>query len=184
MTVKTAALLFAACALAAEPTVHRDIVYATTPQKNLLLDLYIPSTSGPHPVLLYVHGGGWTSGSKDNPPTDRFVKRGYAVASISYRLSQEAIFPAQIHDCKAAVRWLRANAAKYALNTDRIVAWGGSAGGHLVALLATSGGVKELEGDLGNPDQSSRIQGAINFFGPTDFFRLNSARKYKRTETA
>ena len=173
--------LFAASATASN--VHRDVVYARTPQKQLLLDLHIPAGSGPFPVVLYIHGGGWSSGSKDNPPVERLVRRGYAVASINYRLSHEAKFPAQIHDCKAAVRWLRANARQYSLDTSKIVAWGGSAGGHLVALLATSGGVQALEGDLGNPAESSRVQGAIDFFGPTDFFQLNAARKYKRPDT-
>ncbi|HYO79756.1 MAG TPA: alpha/beta hydrolase, partial [Bryobacteraceae bacterium] len=181
----TATLVLCALqALGAEVRVHRNLTYARTPQKELLLDLYIPSIhSGPYPVVLYVHGGGWSGGSKENPPTARLVDRGYAVASINYRLSHEATFPAQIHDCKAAVRWLRANASMYGLTTEKIVAWGGSAGGHLVALLATSGGVRDLEGDLGNAGESSRIQGAIDFFGPTDFFQLNGARLYKRPDT-
>jgi len=154
--------------------VHRDLVYAKTPEKDLLVDLYIPgSARAPFPVVLYVHGGGWSGGSKEKPPAMRFVSYGYAVASISYRLSQEAKFPAQIYDCKAAVRWLRANAKQYSLDPDRIAAWGGSAGGHLVALLGTSGGVKELEGNLGNPGYSSRVMAVVDFFGPTDFFKLS-----------
>jgi acetyl esterase/lipase len=89
------------------------------------------------------------TGSKDGPsPALRFTRDGYAVAHVGYRLSQEAKFPAQIHDCKAAVRWLRANAAKYNLDPHKFVAWGGSAGGHLVALLGTSGGVTDLEGSV------------------------------------
>jgi acetyl esterase/lipase len=101
------------------------------------------------------------------------VERGYAVASINYRLSQEAIFPAQIHDCKAAVRWLRVHAATYRLDPDRIGAWGSSAGGHLVALMGTAGCVPELEGDLGHADQSSHVQAVCDFYGPTDFCRMN-----------
>src|SRR5207247_3085072 len=108
------------------------------------------------------------------------VSYGYAVASISYRLSQEAKFPAQIYDCKAAVRWLRANAKQYSLDPDRIAAWGGSAGGHLVALLGTSGGVKELEGNLGNPGYSSRVMAVVDFFGPTDFFKLSVTSTNKK----
>ena len=96
------------------------------------------------------------------------VAKGYAVASINYRLSQHAVFPAQIEDCKAAIRWLRANAAKYHLDPDHIGVWGASAGGHLVALLGTTGGVKELEGNGGNLDQSSRVQCVVDWFGPTD----------------
>ena len=97
-----------------------------------------------------------------------FVAKGYAVASINYRLSQHAVFPAQIEDCKAAIRWLRANAAKYHLDPDHIGVWGASAGGHLVALLGTTGGVKELEGQGGNLDQSSRVQCVVDWFGPSD----------------
>ena len=90
------------------------------------------------------------------------------MASINYRLSQHAIFPAQIEDCKAAIRWLRANAAKYHLDADRIGVWGASAGGHLVAMLGTTGSVKELEGKGGNLDQSSRVQCVVDWFGPSD----------------
>ena len=98
--------------------------------------------------------------------------KGYAVASVNYRLSQHAVFPAQIEDCKAAIRWLRANAAKYHIDADHIGVWGGSAGGHLVALLGTTGGVKDLEGNGGHLDQSSRVQCVVDWFGPTDFVEL------------
>jgi acetyl esterase/lipase len=124
-------------------------------------------------VIAWVHGGAWRLGSKENPRALRMVARGYAVASLNYRLSQEATFPAQIHDCKAAVRWLRAHAETYGLDPERIGAWGGSAGGHLVALLGTAWSVPELEGDLGHPDQSSRVQAVCDFYGPTDFCRMN-----------
>ena len=90
------------------------------------------------------------------------------MASINYRLSQHAVFPAQIEDCKAAIRWLRANAAKYHIDADHIGVWGSSAGGHLVAMLGTTGNVKELEGTGGNLDQSSRVQCVVDWFGPTD----------------
>ncbi len=93
---------------------------------------------------------------------------------MSYRLSQEAVFPAQIEDCKAAIRWLRANADQYHIDPDRIGAWGASAGGHLVALLGTSGDVDELEGKLGNSEQSSRVQAVCDFFGPTDFLQMDA----------
>ena len=100
------------------------------------------------------------------------VSKGYAVASINYRLSQHAVFPAQIADCKAAIRWLRANAAKYHLDSDHIGVWGASAGGHLVAMLGTAGGVKELEGTGGNLDQSSRVQCVVDWFGPSDLLTM------------
>lgn len=157
--------------------VVRDIEYARTPQKTLLLDIYQPeaSTMQPRPLIVWIHGGAWRAGNKDRCPAAPFVNDGYIVASISYRLSQEAIFPAQIHDSKAAIRWLRENAAKYHIDPERIGVWGSSAGGHLVALLGTSGGVAELEGDVGgNADQSSRVQAVVDFFGPTDFLQMDA----------
>ena len=104
-----------------------------------------------------------------------FVSKGYAVAAINYRLSQHATFPAQIEDCKAAIRWLRAHAKEYNLAADRIGVWGASAGGHLVALLGTSGDVKDLEGKQGNLDQSSRVQAVVDWFGPTDFTKMGGS---------
>jgi acetyl esterase/lipase len=153
--------------------VERNLVYARAGGKDLLLDLYLPEqTRARLPVILWVHGGAWRGGNKERSPAVRQVLRGYAAASIDYRLSQEAVFPAQIEDVKAAVRWLRANARKYRLDPRRIGAWGSSAGGHLVALLGTSGGVKDLEGKLGNPKYSSRVQAVVDFFGPTDLLRI------------
>ncbi|MCU0648551.1 MAG: alpha/beta hydrolase [Gemmatimonadaceae bacterium] len=142
------------------------------------LDLYLPPTgSGPWPVVLWIHGGGWQEGSKALDPTDpvlRLRTRGYAVASIGYRLSGQAAFPAQIHDVKAAVRFLRQNAAGYRLNPSRMAAWGASAGGHLAALLGTSGAVSALEDlSMGFPTQSSRVQAVIDWYGPTDFGRMD-----------
>jgi acetyl esterase/lipase len=126
-------------------------------------------------VIVWVHGGAWMAGSKEGGgPALSFVGRGYAVASINYRLSQHAVFPAQIEDCKAAIRWLRANAKTYNLNPERIGVWGASAGGHLVALLGTTGGVKDLEGKGGNEEQSSRVQAVVDFFGPTDFLQMDA----------
>jgi len=138
------------------------------------LDLYLPGkTDRPLPVIVWIHGGGWSAGSKDDGcPAVPFVAKGYAGASINYRLSQHALFPAQIEDCKAAVRWLRANAKKYNLDTKHIGVWGASAGGHLVALLGTTGSVKELEGTGGNLDQSSQVQCVLDWFGPTDFVKM------------
>ncbi len=126
--------------------VLRDLEYVQGGHARNRLDLYLPEKAPrPLPVILWVHGGGWTRGDKTNGPAFRFATKGYAVASMNYRFSQHATFPAQIHDCKAAVRWLRANARKYGLDADHIGAWGGSAGGHLVALLGTTAGVKDLE---------------------------------------
>ncbi|MEK6302163.1 MAG: alpha/beta hydrolase [Acidobacteriota bacterium] len=153
----------------------RDIEYARLGNESLKLDLYLPEDEGPFPLIIWVHGGGWTSGDKALSPNGAQVRqttRGYAVASINYRLSQQAKFPAQIEDCKAAVRWLRAHAAQYDLDPARFAAWGASAGGHLVALMGTSGEVSELEGE-GNLDYSSRVQAVVDWFGPTDLLRMS-----------
>jgi acetyl esterase/lipase len=102
---------------------------------------------------------------------------------MNYRLSGEARWPAQIYDCKAAVRWIRANAREYKLDPERIAAWGGSAGGHLSALLGTSGNVRSLEDStLGNPDQSSRVQAVVDWFGPTDFSKMDEQLKESAVE--
>ncbi|MCE5326649.1 MAG: alpha/beta hydrolase [Planctomycetaceae bacterium] len=151
--------------------VRRDVEYARVGNKRLLLDLYLPArTDKPVPVIVWIHGGGWQQGSKTRTPAAAVPAMGYAGVSINYRLSQEAVFPAQIHDCKAAIRWVRAHAKEYNFDADRIGVWGASAGGHLVALLGTGGGVKELEGDVGgNKEYSSRVQAVCDWFGPTDF---------------
>jgi acetyl esterase/lipase len=116
------------------------------------------------------------AGSKEGGgPALPFLRKGYAVASINYRLSQHAKFPAQIEDCKAAIRWLRAHAKMYHLDPDHIGVWGASAGGHLVALLGTSGDVKDLDGRDGPTGQSSRVQAVVDWFGPTDVTRMGGA---------
>src|SRR5204863_10043821 len=109
------------------------------------LDLYVPKSERPLPLVIWIHGGGWQAGNKANPPLLGLTQKGFAVASINYRFSQHAVYPAQIQDCKAAVRFLRKNADKYHLDPDHFGAWGASAGGHLVALLGTSGDAKDLE---------------------------------------
>jgi acetyl esterase/lipase len=159
------------------PNKYLDIPYATLSEAQKL-DIYLPTEGeGPFPVIIAVHGGGFLAGDKRDrqlEPKLNGLGRGYAVVSINYRLSPEATWPAQIHDCKAAVRWLRANASAYQLDPDNMVAWGGSAGGHLSSMLGTSGDVAQLEDlDLGNPDQSSRVQAVVNWFGPTDFLQMD-----------
>jgi acetyl esterase/lipase len=147
----------------------RDLEYVPGGHERQKLDLYLPEKANdPLPVIVWVHGGGWKDGNKDWRRAVPLVPKGYAVANINYRLSQDVVFPAQIEDSKAAIRWLRANARKYHLDPNHIGAWGPSAGGHLVALLGTTSGVKELEGTGGNLDQSSRIQCVVDWFGPTD----------------
>jgi acetyl esterase/lipase len=157
-------------------TVHHDMEYVKDGHERNKLDLYLPGKpGGPWPVIVWIHGGGWQAGSKDNPGGALpYVARGYAVASINYRLSQHATYPAQIEDCKAAIRWLRASARTYNLDPEHIGAWGASAGGHLAALLGTTGGVKELEGQGGNAEHSSRVQAVVDFFGPTDFLQMDA----------
>ncbi|MEW6126085.1 MAG: alpha/beta hydrolase [Acidobacteriota bacterium] len=155
-----------------QPAVMRNIEYARVGSKSLLLDLYLPASGqGPFPLLVWIHGGGWVGGDKSLGSSSLQVQqtaRGYVVASINYRLSHEAIFPAQIEDCKAAIRWLRANAAQYRIDPNRVGVWGSSAGGHLVALLGTSGNVADLEGAVGgNLQQSSRVQAVVDWYGPT-----------------
>ncbi len=149
--------------------VHRDLSYTKVVDNTRLLDLYLPKNhQALIPVLLWVHGGGWTVGDKADVRMLHLIDLGYAVASINYRFSQEAVFPAQIYDCKAAVRWLRANAATYHLNPDKVGAGGDSAGGHLVALLGTTANDPQLEGQEGNPGVSSAVQAVCDFYGPTD----------------
>jgi acetyl esterase/lipase len=148
----------------------RGVEYAKPDGKPQRLDLYLPEKSeGPLPLIIWIHGGAWMGGDKYQCPAVYQTTRGYAVASINYRLSREAKWPAQIYDCKAAVRWLRAHAKEYNLDPDRFGVWGSSAGGHLVAMLGASGDVKELEGEEGNPGVSSRVQAVCDWFGPTDF---------------
>jgi acetyl esterase/lipase len=153
-------------------TAERDLAYGSHERQKL--DVYMPKGDGPFPLVLWVHGGGWEGGSKDaGNPTMGLLQLGYVVASTNYRLSKHAPFPAQIYDVKGAVRYLRANAKKYKIDPDRIGVAGASAGGHLVALLGTSGDVKDLEGDIGNTNVSSRVQCVIDYFGPTDLLKLS-----------
>ena len=155
--------------------VKRDMAYVENGHERHKLDLYLPLQADKKlPLVVWIHGGGWRQGSKDSGgPALDLVSHGFIVASINYRLSNHAIFPAQIHDCKAAIRWLRAHADEYKIDAEHIGVWGSSAGGHLVALLGTSGDVVELEGDLGHIDQSSRVQAVCDWFGPTDLLLMN-----------
>ncbi|HCS51001.1 MAG TPA: hypothetical protein DIW81_05320 [Planctomycetaceae bacterium] len=152
-------------------SLHRDLEYARVDNRSLKLNLAIPNdATSSTPLVIWIHGGGWNSGSKDAPsPAVAMLLVGYAVASIEYRFLDDAPFPAQIHDAKAAVRWLRANAGKYNIDPDKFAVWGASAGGHLASLLGTSGGVEDLEGTVGNHvGVSSRVQVVCNYYGPTD----------------
>ncbi len=151
--------------------VHRDLVYVPDGHERQTLDLYLPGKiEEPVPVVVWVHGGGWRTGSKDGlGPSNLLLSHGYAVASINYRLSHHAAFPAQIQDCFAAVRYLRAHADKYGLDPERVAAWGASAGGHLVALMASASDREEFLTLGPHRDQSPQVSAVINWFGPADF---------------
>ncbi|MBD3676325.1 MAG: alpha/beta fold hydrolase [Planctomycetaceae bacterium] len=156
-----------------------DVTYARYGDRTLEMDLYRPQGNwGALPAVVCIHGGGWANGNRTSHGkiAQALAARGYVAATISYRLSGEAPFPAAIEDCKAAVRFLRAHADEYGIDTDRIGAIGLSAGGHLTALLATSSGVKELEGAGGNADFSSAIQAAVPMGAQTDFLSDRTRR--------
>jgi acetyl esterase/lipase len=151
--------------------VERDLEYARVGDTPILLDIYRPEKAGePLPLIVWVHGGGWRNGSKGGSMAIPLSGRGYVVASIDYRLTGVAKFPAQIEDCRAAIRWLRASASKYGIDPKRIGVWGASAGGHLVSLLGTAGDVTTWDSVGGNTDQSSRVQAVCDFYGPSNLF--------------
>ena len=156
-----------------------DVPYAEqSPAQKL--DIYLPDEGdGPFPVIFYIHGGAWQICDKRDVqlmPMLHGIERGYAVVSVNYRLSGEAIFPAQIYDVKSALRFIKANAEQYFLDKNRIAAWGGSAGGHLSALLGTSEGVPELEDfSTGNAENTTKISAVVDWFGPTqDFLEMDA----------
>ena len=152
-----------------------DLAYVNAGHHRQKLDLFIPDEGKNFPLIIWVHGGAFRMGCKsDHVPLD-YLDRGYAVASINYRLSQHAIFPAQIEDVKAAVRWLRVNAEKYGLDPNRFGAWGSSAGGHLVAMLGLTGMSNTF--DVGEYlEISSQVQVVVDQFGPTDFLQMDTQR--------
>ena len=184
-------LCLTACGSKAQPPegykTLANIDYAATGQPRQALDLYLPQTrpEKPLPLVVYVHGGGWEGGSKDQAGAlFAFLQsRQYAGASIGYRLTDQATWPAQIHDCKAAIRWLRAHAAEHGYDADRIAVYGISAGGHLVSLLGLTAGVPELEGSLGKHlDQKSQVKCVMDFCGPTNFLTFSQGSSVIKTE--
>jgi acetyl esterase/lipase len=164
-------LIAAAATLAAQSTVgrtHPDLTYATVASKALKLDLHVPVGASQPLLLVWVHGGAWRSGSKDEVPPG-FVDRGVAVASVDYRLSTEARFPAMVHDIKAAVRYLRAQAGRYGYRADRIAIGGSSAGAHLAALVGVTNGHADLEGQVGDHlDVSSEVHAILSYYGASN----------------
>jgi acetyl esterase/lipase len=153
----------------------KDLCYVPGKEnRSQSLDLYLPASSGqPLPLIVYIHGGGWAAGDKAQGPNDPLEKSGYACASLNYRLSDEATFPAQIYDCKAAIRWLRAHAKEYNINPNKIGVWGISAGGLLASLLGTSGGAREIEGNEGNLETNSAVQAVCDWCGPADLTKFS-----------
>ena len=148
-----------------------DLVYAKYGDREMKLDLYVPEDGeGPFPIVVWIHGGGWTEGDKKDclPLNFGYCQKGYATASLSYRFINVAPFPAQIEDCKAAIRWLKAHSKEYNIDPNHIGVWGGSAGGHLACLLGVTGKTKKF--DVGDHlDQTSEVHAICNYFGPTDF---------------
>ena len=179
--VFTVLLLTDGIARCAEVVVDENITYGKASDTELKLDLARPEGDGPFPAIVFIHGGGWYQGNRQGyrGQIQEAAKRGYVAATISYRLMQfdetkketttaTPIFPAQIHDAKAAIRWVRANAEKYNVDPNRIGVTGGSAGGHLSLLVGLTDRAANLEGESGSPEQSSRVQAVVNVFGPTD----------------
>jgi acetyl esterase/lipase len=177
-------VLFAQTALVDLSNIKRkwlDIPYANLSLAEKL-DIYLPDDGdGPFPVIISIHGGGFMFGDKADEQLNPMLKglnHGYAIVSINYRMSGEAIFPANINDVKAAIRWVKANAAEYKFSPKRIALWGGSAGANLAALAGTSGDVKELEDmSMGNENQSSRVMAVVDWFGPTNFLLMDEQLK-------
>jgi acetyl esterase/lipase len=189
-----------AVSVAAQPRPDTTIVYARVDSIDLKLDLYLPSVPAPlndldfsaarnarsWPLIIWFHGGGWRGGSRADPsPAMPFLDSGYAVASVSYRLSTQALWPAQLHDAKAAVRWLRARAPAYTLDTARFVAWGTSAGGHLAAMLGVTSPQDSLEGRVGEDSGvSAGVRAVVVYHGPSDFLEPHAKRGKKGSSIA
>ncbi len=168
-----ALLVTTLCATAQQPTTSydkvSDIIYAVVDDRELGLDIYMPRGVDDPPLLVWIHGGRWLYRTKEDINTLALVEEGFAIASIDFRLSVDEPFPAQIHDIKAAIRFLRANAETYGYEATRIGVHGRSSGGHLTSLVGVTNGVKELEGELGDHlDVSSDVQVAVSYFGASN----------------
>jgi acetyl esterase/lipase len=162
------AFTFLLMSCAAFADTETDIEYARIGAQVLKLDLHRPQAANP-PLVVYVHGGAWRSGSKSDVPIAKLLDHGFAIASVDYRLSTEAHFPAQIHDIKAAIRFLRAKAELFRIDTKRIAIIGSSAGGHLAALVGVTNGSRELEGKIGDHlDESSDVHCIVSLFGASN----------------
>ena len=183
ITVALAVLHIVQVSQAADVTSKLDVIYAKYGERKVHLDLFsIAATKKSRPAIVLVHGGGWLKGNKTkfHPLAKDLARRGYVVAAIEYRLGGEAKFPAAVHDCMASVRWLRANHKRLNIDPKRIAAVGGSAGGHLVGLMATASHLKQFQGKGGNANQSSRIFAAVVMAGPMVLDKGSVARKSRK----
>lgn len=163
----------------AEIELIADIVYTGDPEasRKQRLDLFLPEHGAEKaPVVVWIHGGAWRAGDKQWGPFRALTSHGYAVASINYRLSKQAAFPAQLQDCKKAVAWIREHADEYGLDAGRIGVWGASAGGHLAALLGTTGGVPSLD-PKGEISTSTKVQAVCDWYGPADLSDVVGRRR-------
>ena len=161
----------------------KDIKFTNINEHDLKLDLYLPEKTEKSALVVWIHGGGWQKGSKKDCKLNWLTEHGYSVASISYRLSQVAKFPAQLHDCKGAIRWLRANSSKYGFEPNDIIVAGSSAGGHLAALVGTTSGNERLEGEVGgNLTQPSSVSAIIDYYGATDFILRSKTQPSRANE--
>ncbi len=153
-------------------TFETGVEYSNPDDQHLQLDIARPKTGdGPFPAIVCIHGGGFRAGNRTGYDSliVKLAQQGYVAMTVSYRLAPKYQFPAAVHDTKAAVRWARANAAKYKIDPERIGTTGGSAGGHLAQFLGVTAGVKEFEGDGGNAKESSAVACVVNVYGPSDF---------------
>ncbi|MCA9019236.1 MAG: alpha/beta hydrolase, partial [Planctomycetaceae bacterium] len=165
-------------------TPHLNVVYGQSGTRKLLADIFVPKAGkGPFPAVVVVHGGGWMNGDKTKfrALAVALCERGYVTMAVGYRLGHEAKFPAGIQDCNAAVRFLRAEAKQFHVNPDQIGAVGGSAGGHLVGLMAAAPDEKQLQGDAGHADQSSKLQAAIVMAGPMEMASGSVAERSRKS---
>ncbi|OUJ70009.1 alpha/beta hydrolase [Hymenobacter crusticola] len=163
------------------PTVQAsyNLTYCTLGARNLQLDIFYPKAKRKkgYPAVLFIHGGGWRSGDRSNhlPMAQQLAAKGYVTVTAEYRLSTEALYPAAVYDLKAAIRWLRANAKHYPIDTTKIAVWGFSAGGHLAALVGTTNGDKQLEGSDCNTSHSSSLQAIVDVDGTLAFLHPESS---------
>ena len=167
--VGMASLMTEAQTSESDTRIVRDIEYASIDHHRLLLDLYLPGKVEGAPLLVWVHGGAWRRGSRSRVPLNTLTENGWAIAAVDYRLTPVARFPAQVHDIKAAIRFLRAKAADYGFNVEKIAIAGSSAGGHLAAAVGTTNGHKDLEGSVGaHLEESSNVQAIVSLYGASN----------------